>query len=94
MDENSVMNDSRKENVVLSRNREAVRVMLLTTRLPSMTTAGREEKLESINTSCETCRAASLPAAMAIEQSASLSASTSLTPSPTMATVCPCALSA
>ena len=36
------MNDSREGERRLEQEQEAVRVMLLTTRLPSMTTAGRE----------------------------------------------------
>ena len=89
MEKARAMKDSRKEKMVLTRNSTAVRVILLMTRRPSMTTLGREEKLESSSTSWEICRAASLPEAMAILQSASLRASTSLTPSPVMATVCP-----
>lgn len=44
------------------------------TRRPSITTSGRQEKSESSRTSCATWRAASLPEAMAMLQSASLSA--------------------
>ena len=58
-------------------------------RRPSCTTTGMEAKLESSSTRLETVRAASLPEAMAMEQSASFKASTSLTPSPVMATVWP-----
>ena len=61
--------------------------MLLITRRPSATTAGMDAKFESISTIFATCRAASLPEAIAIEQSASFSASTSFTPSPVIATV-------
>ena len=63
--------------------------MLLTTLLPSSTTSGIHEKSDSRSTSWDACAAASLPDAMAMLQSASLSARTSLTPSPVMATVCP-----
>ena len=63
-------------------------------RLPSATTLGIEEKLLSRSTSELTFFAASEPEAIATEQSASLSASTSLTPSPVIATVCPAFLSA
>ena len=60
-------------------------------RLPSATTFGIDAKLEFSNTSCDTFLAASLPEAIATLQSASLSARTSLTPSPVIATVCPLA---
>lgn len=63
--------------------------MLFTLRRPSAITAGSGSKAESINTRFATFRAASLPPAIAMLQSDSLSASTSLTPSPVIATVCP-----
>ena len=72
-----------------TRNRLADRWILLTTRLPSNTTDGIHAKLDSNNTTCAAWHAASLPDAIATLQSASLSASTSLTPSPVMATVFP-----
>ena len=75
--------------MVLTKKREADRSILLMTRRPSMTTEGRAAKSEFKSTNWETWQAASLPAAMAMLQSASLRASTSLTPSPVMATVCP-----
>ena len=75
------------ENSVLVRNSAAERCRLLMERRPSATTAGIEAKSLSTSTISATLRAASEPAAMATEQSASLSASTSLTPSPVMATV-------
>ena len=62
---------------------------LFTTCLPSFTTDGSEEKLDSSSTSFEIFLATSLPSAIAIEQSASLSARVSLTPSPVMATTLP-----
>ena len=68
--------------------------MLFTTRLPSTTTLGIDEKLLSNKTRWLTLRAASLPAAMATEQSASLIAKISFTPSPIIATVCPFAFCA
>ena len=68
--------------------------MLFTTRRPSATTDGILEKSESKSTSCATLEAASLPEAIATLQSASLSASTSFTPSPVMATVFLCSFSA
>ena len=59
------------------------------TRRPSATTAGMEEKSEFMSTRSEIWAATSLPEAMAMLQSASFRASTSLTPSPVMATVWP-----
>ena len=82
------------EKIFFTRKRLAERSMLLTTRLPSSTTDGIFEKSDSRSTTCAACAAASLPDAIAILQSASLSARTSLTPSPVMATVFPCFLSA
>ena len=81
---------SSSEKIFLTRNSEAERWMLLMTRRPSSTTAGNAAKSESSSTSCATWLAACAPDAMAMPQSASLRASTSLTPSPVMATVCPC----
>lgn len=60
------------------------------TRRPSATTLGMAEKSELRSTSWAAWQAASEPEAMAMPQSASLRASTSLTPSPVMATVWPC----
>ena len=77
------------EKSVLVRKSAAERWRLLMARRPSATTAGMLAKSLSTSTSSATLRAASEPAAMATEQSASLSASTSFTPSPVMATVCP-----
>ncbi len=85
-------NDSTALNVVLTRKSEEALSILLITLLPSLTTLGSAEKSLSSNTSCATLRLASDPLAIAIEQSASLSAMTSLTPSPVIPTVCPCAL--
>ncbi len=56
--------------------------------LPSFTILGIESKLESNNTYSETFLAASVPDATAIAQSDCLSARTSFTPSPVIATVC------
>ena len=64
--------------------------MLLITRRPSATTLGMAEKSELRSTSWAAWQAASEPEAMAMPQSASFRASTSLTPSPVMATVWPC----
>ena len=61
---------------------------------PSATTEGIAAKFDSSRTMCETWLAASEPEAIATEQSASLSARTSFTPSPVMATVWPPALRA
>jgi len=63
--------------------------MLLMTRRPSATISGMAEKSDSSSTSLATWLAACAPLAMATEQFASFMASTSLTPSPVMATVCP-----
>ena len=88
------ISDSTTENVVLTRKRDAALSMLLMTLLPSATTLGSDAKSLSKSTSCATLRLASEPDAIAIEQSASLSAMTSLTPSPVMPTVLPWSLSA
>ena len=82
------------ENRFFTRNSEAERWILLTTRLPSNTTDGILAKSESKRTICAALDAASLPDAIAILQSASFNASTSLTPSPVMATTLPAFLSA
>jgi hypothetical protein len=74
------------EYTVLVRNRFATRSMLLMTRRPSATTAGRVANDPSSRTSCATAREAELPEPMAIPISASFRASTSLTPSPVIAT--------
>ncbi len=63
--------------------------MLPMTRRPSATTDGRVEKLLFSSTICATARVASEPEPMLTPMSASLRASTSLTPSPVMATVWP-----
>ena len=83
-----------KANIVLVTNNAAVLCKLLTTRLPSSTTAGNLAKLESIRMICEMFLAASAPLAMAIEQSERFKARISLTPSPVMATVLPASLRA
>ena len=90
----SVIMARMKEKMFFTRKSVAERSMLLITRRPSATTDGMAAKLDSSSTMCETWLAASEPEAMAMEQSASLRASTSLTPSPVMATVCPSSLSA
>ena len=84
----------RAEKMVFTKNRELDRCRLLMDCRPSCTTRGMEAKLESSSTRLDTVRAASLPEAMATEQSASFRASTSLTPSPVMATVWPSAFRA
>ena len=63
--------------------------MLLMTRGPRRPRDGIAEKFESISTSWATPRVASLPDAIATPQLASFSASTSLTPSPVIATMWP-----
>ena len=90
----SEMTAREKEKMFFTRKSAAERSMLFMTRLPSATTDGMAAKFDSSSTMCETWLAASEPEAMAMEQSASLSASTSFTPSPVMATVWPAALSA
>jgi len=76
-------------NKVLNKKIDDVRWILLITRRPWATTLGIEAKLLSIKTRWLTFRAASEPAAIAIEQSASRSAKISFTPSPVIATVRP-----
>ena len=63
--------------------------MLAVTRRPSATTPGRLEKRPSSRTSWATALVAGAPLPMATPVSASLIARASLTPSPTIATVCP-----
>lgn len=63
--------------------------MLPITRRPSATTEGSVAKLSFSSTIWATARVASLPEPIATPMSASLSASTSLTPSPVIATWCP-----
>ena len=81
--------ESKRENRFLTRNKLAERSMLLTTRRPSSTTSGMRAKSESSSTTCAACAAASLPEAIATEQSASFMARMSFTPSPVIATVWP-----
>ena len=75
-----------KEYSVLTRKSDAARVMLPTTRRPSATISGMFAKFASRSVSCAACFVASAPPAMAMEQSAALSAGMSFTPSPVMAT--------
>ncbi len=63
--------------------------MLAMTLRPSPTTAGRESNAPLSRTSWATARDAELPEPMAMPMSESFRASTSLTPSPVMATTCP-----
>ena len=81
--------DKRREKIFFTRNRLADLWMLLTTRRPSITTEGIQEKSDSSSTTWAAWEAASLPDAMAMLQSASFRARISLTPSPVMATVFP-----
>ena len=83
----SEMSARAKEKIFFTRKSAAERSMLFMTLLPSATTDGMAAKLDSSRTICETWLAASEPEAIAMEQSASFSASTSFTPSPVMATV-------
>ena len=55
--------------IVLTKNKEQVFCKLLITLLPSATTFGSEEKLESIIISCDTFLAASLPFAVRLQDS-------------------------
>ena len=82
------MRANKKLYMVLTIYRAAERSRLLMLRLPSATTFGIDAKLLSSKTRLETFFAASLPEAMATEQSASFRARTSFTPSPVIATVC------
>ena len=63
--------------------------MLPSTRLPSATTYGRVAKLSSSSTILAAARVAPLPDPIATPRSARVSASTSLMPSPVIATVWP-----
>ena len=90
----SVNNAKSIENIFFTRNSEAVLWILLTTLLPSRTTDGIHEKSELTSTICAALHAASLPEPKAMLQSALLSASTSLTPSPVIATTSPLSLRA
>ena len=80
---------SRVAHTVLVMNRLATRSMLAVTRRPSATTPGSVANVPSSSTSSATGLVAGAPEPMAMPRSASLSASTSLTPSPVIATVCP-----
>ena len=82
------------EYTVLVTNRPATRSMLAMTRRPSASIGGTAENVPSSRTARATARLAWLPDPMAMPRSACLSAGTSLTPSPTMATTCPRACSA
>ena len=85
---------SKVEYIVFTKNNDAERWILFIERRPSRTTFGIDEKSEFNSTNCETFLAASLPFAITTLQSASFSAKTSFTPSPVIATVCPCSFSA
>ena len=74
---------------VLVMNKLATRSMLAVTRRPSATTPGSVANRLSSSTSSATALVAAAPEPMAMPMSASLRASTSLTPSPVIATVCP-----
>ena len=80
---------NKAEYTVLVKKSAAERCKLLIERLPSDTTSGKCEKSLSAKTSSETLRAAAEPEDIATEQSASLRASTSFTPSPVIVTQCP-----
>ncbi len=80
---------SSTEYTVFTRNSVATRVMFPITRRPSATTEGNVAKLLLSSTICATARVASDPDPIETPMSASLRASTSFTPSPVIATVCP-----
>ena len=71
---------SKKLNRFLTRNSAEARVMLLITRRPSSTMWGTTAKSAFSRVICATRAAASLPPAMAMEQSAAFSAGMSFTP--------------
>lgn len=75
------------EYIVLIKNRDADLFRLFIERLPSATTFGSDEKSESNSTNCDIFLVASAPFEIAILQSDSLRAGTSLTPSPVIATI-------
>lgn len=79
---------------VLERKRAAERSRLLILRRPSAIILGTAAKSELRRTSFAERRAASEPSPIAIETSASFMAKISLTPSPVIATVLPCAFRA
>ena len=79
----------KKERMFFTRYSAEARWMLLMTRRPSATTFGKAAKSLFSSTSWATWQALSAPEAMAMPQSASFRARTSLTPSPVMATVWP-----
>ena len=81
--------DNSREHTFLVRNRAATRSTLAMTRRPSATTRGITENWLSRRTSWATDRVAAAPDPMATPMSADLRASTSLTPSPVMATTWP-----
>ena len=70
----------------LVRNRLDTRSTLLITLRPSSTTTGSVAKALSVSTRSAIDRAAALPSPIAMPRSACLSAMTSLTPSPVIAT--------
>ena len=78
-----------REKIFFTKNSAAARWILLMTRRPSPTIPGIAAKSDSSSTSWATWLAAWAPEAMAMPQSASFRASTSLTPSPVIATVWP-----
>ena len=86
--------DSNIEYIVFMKNILAVFVRLFTTLLPSINMSFNTLKSGFSNTICDTCFAASFASGNVMLQSASLSAITSFTPSPVIATLCPFACNA
>ena len=87
-------NDNNIEYIVLIKNILATFVILFTTLLPSINTSLSTLKSEFNNTICETCLATSEASGNVILQSACFNATTSLTPSPVIATEWPFSWSA
>ena len=84
------MTERNREKIFFTRNSVAARWILLMTRRPSFTMSGMAGNWLSRSTRLASWLAAWAPEAIATEQSACFMASRSLTPSPVMATVCPC----
>ena len=91
---NREITDRNREKIFFTRNSVAALWMLLMTRRPSATMLGMAAKSLFSSTRLPNWLAACAPELKAMEQSACFMASRSLTPSPVMATVCPCFCSA
>ena len=84
-----VASASSRAYMLLVKKTSETRSMLPRIRRPSATTAGMEDHLLSMSTIWATARVAGEPDPIAMPRSACLSARTSLTPSPVIATVWP-----